>query len=340
MRTHRLSLAAALAAALLVGPLAASAHAHPFGSLVFFGDSLTDTGNVCATLGALGGGYAAGRCSNGPVWADHLVQALGLGDEATSSASGGTNYAVGGSTSSSLAGQVGAYLAAGGGAADPAALHVIWLGGNDVLFEGLGIGGGGAGAMQAAAERIGAGIEQLSAAGARYFAVANAPDVGSAYGNPLLNRPIGSGTVPFGDAERERLRALALEFNDALEGVLAALSVDSLVAVDTLAAFDAVIADPAAYGFPSAAVDASDPAHPFALACLADPVCAADPGGAVADGYLIFDSIHPTTAFHRAIAQEALRLVVPEPSAALSIAAGLLGLALRRRGAIAPDACA
>lgn len=334
MRTLRFRLFPALAASLLLVSVASNGRAHPFGGAVFFGDSLTDTGNVCATVGALGGGYAAGRCSNGPVWADHLVQGLGLGDEATSSATGGSNYASGGSTSSSLAGQVDAYLAAGGGAADPNALHVIWLGGNDVLFEVLGFASGGPGAMQTAAESIGAGIERLSAAGARYFAVANAPDVGRAYGNPLLNLPFGAGSAPFSEAERVLLRSLSLEFNQALAGVLGSLPVDSLVAIDALAAFDAVIADPTAYGFPAAAVDASDPAHAFGRACLADPACAADPQGPVADGFLIFDSVHPTAAFHRTIANEALR-VVPEPSACLCIAAGLLGLGLRRRRRVA-----
>jgi len=193
---------------------------------------------------------------------------------------------------------VDAYLAAGGGAADPNALHVIWLGGNDVLFEVLGFASGGPGAMQTAAESIGAG------------------------------------SAPFSEAERVLLCSLSLEFNQALAGVLGTLQVDSLVAIDALAAFDAVIADPTAYGFPAAAVDASDPAHAFGRACLADPACAADPQGPVADGFLIFDSVHPTAAFHRTIANEALR-VVPEPSACLCIVAGLLGLGLRRRRRVA-----
>jgi outer membrane lipase/esterase len=170
---------------------------------------------------------------------------------------------------------VGAYTSAGSGAADPEALHVVWLGGNDVLFEVI-LGGSGSGAMQAAAGRIGAGIESLAAAGARHLLVANAPDVGRVYGNPILNPPFAQTSTPFGEADRSQSRA-------------------------------------------------------FPIACLADPACAADPEGPIADGFLIFDSVHPTTAVHRVIADGALAAVVPEPSTAACLALGLALLALCRR---------
>ena len=52
-----------------------------FSALVVLGDSLSDNGN-------------AGRFSNGPVWVEHLAEALGL--ELRPSRLGGTNHAVGG----------------------------------------------------------------------------------------------------------------------------------------------------------------------------------------------------------------------------------------------------
>lgn len=305
--------------------LAVVGRASAFSDVVFFGDSLSDTGNTCAAVSGAGGGFAAGRCSNGPVWADFLVEGLGLGSEATSSAAGGSNYANGGARSFDLAVQITGYTSAG--PLDPDALHVIWLGGNDVLFEAI-LAPSGPGAMQSAAERIGAGVEQLAAAGARHFLVANSPDVGRAYGNPLTNPPFAATAAPFSEAQRALLTGLTIELNEALEDVLANLSVVSLFTLDADSSFDDVIDAPEAYGFSAGAVDSTG-AYP--ISCLSDPVCAADPQGLVADGFLIFDSVHPTTALHRLIAQNALSVVTPEPATGLYLGLGLAGLAWRRR---------
>jgi len=325
--------------AALVGPLVISlvvalvppGDARAFSDVVFFGDSLTDTGNTCAAVSGLGTGFAPGRCSNGPVWSDYLVTGLGLGSEATSSASGGSNYANGGARTTDLVNQIDAYMTATGGAADADALHVIWLGGNDALFEVIAPSGD-PGAMQAAAARIGAGIEALSAAGARRFLVANAPDPGLAYGNPVLNPPFAAGPVPFSESERAFLTGLALDLNTALDDVLGALgSVGSVISVDVFEPYRAIVDDPESFGFSADAIDTTSQASAFPIACLVDPVCAADPQGAVADGFIVFDSVHPTSALHRLIASEALAAVVPEPTTALCVGLGLALLGRRGR---------
>jgi len=311
--------------------LVASSEALAFSSVVFFGDSLSDTGNTCAAVAGLGGGFAPGRCSNGPVWSDYLVAGLGLGSEATSSAAGGSNYANGGARTLDLTGQIDAYLSAEDGTADADALHVIWLGGNDVLFEVIAPSGD-PDAMANAAARIGAGIESLAAAGARRFLVANVPDPGLAYGNPIFNPPFAAGPVPFAEGERAFLSGLTLELNTALDDVLGTLgTVGSVIAVDMFAPYRAVLDDPGALGFLERAVDSTSQAGTYPIACLVDPVCAADPHGAVADGFLVFDSVHPTSALHRLIADEALSAVVPEPSTAFGVGLGLAMLALRSR---------
>ncbi|MFM9625753.1 SGNH/GDSL hydrolase family protein, partial [Streptomyces turgidiscabies] len=67
-----------------------------FASTFFFGDSLSDGGNVSlATSGATPGPqYYQGRFSNGLIWADHF--AAHFGTTLAPSLAGGTDYAWGG----------------------------------------------------------------------------------------------------------------------------------------------------------------------------------------------------------------------------------------------------
>ena len=71
----------AIAAAGLIG----TAQAAPlFSDVVFFGDSLSDTGNVLSLTRAAGQPLfpsfpgAQGRFSNGPVWTEYLATGLGM----------------------------------------------------------------------------------------------------------------------------------------------------------------------------------------------------------------------------------------------------------------------
>lgn len=92
----------------------ASAAAGPFSSLVVFGDSLSDVGNIAsATLGIYPGStYYNDRFSNGPVWVEALSVDLGLGTIQRSTA-GGNDFAYGGAqTTGTLAND-------GDGACDP-----------------------------------------------------------------------------------------------------------------------------------------------------------------------------------------------------------------------------
>ena len=136
------SLASALATAALLS--AAPAHAGDFSNVYFFGDSLTDTGNVMNVYAATphpsgapatipGAPYdPGGRASNGLIYAD--VLAAGLGFTSTTSTLGGTNYAYGGARTRyqifgppflGIADQVAQYRALPG-PADAHSLYVVW----------------------------------------------------------------------------------------------------------------------------------------------------------------------------------------------------------------------
>ena len=190
----------ASAAAIGVVLLAQAAGAQSFTDVYVFGDSLSDTGNGCSVLAIAG--YKPGRCSNGDVWSEQFAESLGL--EAEASALGGTNFAFGGDEAADLDTQIFVFsLTIFPGSADPDALYVIWLGGNDVL----GIPSSPT-AMQDAVDDIMAGIQDLQSLGAQHFLVPNLPDIGRAFGS--FEFPQGSGSA-FTPLERDQVTALSFD---------------------------------------------------------------------------------------------------------------------------------
>ena len=157
----------ALAAALASLPLVSAARAGDFSAEYVFGDSLSDNGNLAELLNAEGQFFGNfpnppsfhDSFTNGPVAVAGLAQNLGLSLTPSLWVTGfkdpaglfggvsfmpGTNYAVAGALSATpspvsinLLSQVGAYSAYASGHADPDALYVIMIGGNDVRDAAL-----------------------------------------------------------------------------------------------------------------------------------------------------------------------------------------------------------
>lgn len=306
-----------LATALLLAPLAQARAsddtlallAGPFPATYFFGDSLSDAGNVAARLpldeipgtlpGKEGSFYWEGRFTNGPTWADRLAKALGTGS--TASALGGTNYAAGGAHNVRpngnpvfqvffdvagwlLSEQIDEYLT-DGAPADPAALYVIFMGSND-------FGVGGATDPAPGVAEVVEAVERLHAAGARRFFVWS--------------------LFPFVVPGFEGLTAYANGFNAllpaALDSLEASLPGIVLTRGDNVAAIGAVLADPAAFGFtnaggffePTACTALGFPAPPFGgnPACQEEAVTDTFFGRPIGDTYLFHDGIHFTTRMH------------------------------------------
>jgi outer membrane lipase/esterase len=297
---------------------AAPVAAQDFTDIFVFGDSLSDTGNGCPVLAIVG--YEPGGCSNGLVWVEYFADELGL--EVEPSITGGNNYAFGGHWTTDLDDQIWLFSLFGFRPADPDALYVIWLGGNNVLDIPSS-----PTAMQDAVDDIIDGIRDLQDLGAQHFLIPNLPDMGRAYGDFTL--PAGSGSV-FTPAERDAVTALSLDFNDRLATALAAEPITTLYELDVEAIVEEIFADPALFGFSPAAIDDFSDDTDFGMPCLVDPVCVFDPQGAVADGFFLFDAIHPTTVGHALIADRAA-ILVPEPHAVLQIAVGAIGLAVLER---------
>jgi phospholipase/lecithinase/hemolysin len=340
----------ALSTALML-PLSASAALQQLTDLFVFGDSLSDGGNSGLISAAYPEGnpsgivfppfpYFNGQYSNGPVAVDYLWQAYNPGDTSFKpSLAGGTNYAVGGSTSGrenfnsisssvpaslqpafdqkSNAWQVQSFLSSTPVFDPTTSLFVVWLFPNDV-FNWLQTGqtpGTVSGGPPVAADptlliangltNVASTVAALAGKGAQRFLIPNLPDLGSIPGAGPLGNPT--------------LTALSTAYNTELALLLAALDnllpATEIVGYDTFGLLNRIRDDPGAYGF-----EVTDRS---CVANFASGEC--NPGNW--DRWLFWDDVHPTTAAHRILGEQ-FAAAVPEPSTLMLLAVALFAAAL------------
>jgi outer membrane lipase/esterase len=319
-------LIASAAVALVATAAIAPAHAARVGDIVFFGDSLSDTGNIWyASSGFPPPPYNQGSSGAGPdrtggQWSDMLgpswptVLANMYGQFATPSLVGGNNYAWGGARTGVnpdagdapwLNQQVGQYLlenSPAGRAPIGQTLFSVMIGGNDVA-NNL----GSAAAIQAGIVNIVDSINALYNAGGRQFLVANVPDVGATPRFQELDQGLpGIAALATGTT---------LQWNAALEAALGALNLaDARIYLLDLYGLGK---DPELLAGYANTTDA----------CLTDEGMCADPST-----YFYWDTFHPSSTTHSAIARfAALAVGVPEPAALALMLFGLGGMALAGR---------
>ena len=335
-------------ALLLVSPI--SGLAIPYSGVTIFGDSLSDNGNVSILLGGAttplpipGNDFIPSEpynrpapllpaLSNGPIWAEHLANKLGLGLKP--SLLGGSNYAFGGARLAgngtvppSVRDQVNTFLGAIDATPGPDApkdsLYVVWGGGNDardavaaVLTTG----------DPNAADGFVTGfindltwiMDSLASEGVQQVLVPNIPDLGL---TPAI-QSIGSQAAATATSISQLFNNQA---NNLLKSLSGTLGLD-IIALDVFGLINQAAANPAKFGL----TNVTD-------ACAADPNCIADPSG-----YLFWDGIHPTTATHAIIGEAALRVLpktagVPEPATWLLFLIGLFcskGLSGQRKHSV------
>ena len=312
VRTTALFMSAAVLAAVTIAvPIAAPA---PFGRIVAFGASLSDSGNAFALKGETNtppdymldpllvpsAPYARGghHFSNGATWVEQFARSVGLAGSVRpaflAADPTATNYAVGGARAHedfinvNLSTQVQAYLQQTGGVASPDALYTIEMGGNDIRDALVAYPSGGSGPiLHDAIVSIAVNIQTLYAAGARTFLVWRAPDVGMTPAIRRLN-VISPGAAYLASQ-------LTQGFNAGLDGVVAQLKGlpgIRIVKLDAFRLLNDLVAHPVDFGLTNVTTACVTPYVP--------PVTGERP-----DAYLFWDGIHPTKAVHAIIAAEA-----------------------------------
>ena len=281
------------AAAIALFQLAPSANAGEFSRIYAFGDSLSDTGNAYAKTGVPSAPYFKGHFSNGPVWTEYLAEDLGIPE---------TNLAYGGAVSGEsselqfgsapavtvpgVLSQTQSFIAASPDGIDQEALYVIWVGANDYLS-------GEQRDSSVPVINIRSAVSMLSQAGAQNFLLVNLPKLGEL---PLFDTP----TTP--PETISALNSLSAQHNAALAQTVADLSQSNTLNVsllDVYSLYESVTAD-------ATLTEASEPSEVEA-ACILIPDCVSAPS--TQNSYLFWDSIHPTTAAHRLIANRAMALI-------------------------------
>jgi len=306
-----------LVAALLPAASLASTLGHDISDFYVFGDSTSDIGRAFALTGGAippTPPYYMGQFTgpDGPVWAQIVGDALAAGGAEV------RNYAVGGATAlglgpTDLAAQIGAFsldVASGSTSPGDHALAALWIGGNDI-FPGLD-----KGTARDAANAVTASAFALSALGIDsylFFTYGDLAQIPAFRGSPLA-----AAAQAAGQAYDSQLRTNV--------SILDALGFDAGIA-DSGALLAAAMADPDAFGFTNV-TDACVVRNGTTI--LQD--CTTTPG-ADPNGYLWFDTIHPSSKAHAAIAAGLIDdpAPVPLPASAPLLAGGLLLLLGFRR---------
>ena len=264
-------------------------------SIIIFGDSMSDTGNVQnATTGDVpNADYFDGRYTNGPVWIEYEAARRGLpAADLQPWTEGGRNFAYGGAETGmgnstlgtpNIGTQIGFFQSLSVTLTDND-LVVLWAGSNDLIIGDPSDPSALIGGM---VNNMSGNISTLIGEGATNFYIPNLPDLSKSPLGLSLANPAG-------------LQALVVGYNSALEGALAAIESAnpgvSLYLLDVFGILNQAIADPGTYGF----TNTTTPAYSGVSYGPPGQPLIGDPNTSV-----WWDGIHPTTKAHE---------LIPEPS--------------------------
>ncbi|MBX2869424.1 MAG: SGNH/GDSL hydrolase family protein [Acidiferrobacterales bacterium] len=281
-------------------------------SMVVFGDSLSDIGNLASVPGQ---GpfpppfYLGSRVSNGPVAVE--VAAALAGDDLQPSlhlvgGEGGLNFAVAGARAAGtspidLSTQVGAFLLPRGGIAPEDKTYVVFIGGNDIRDARDASGRESYEIVRKAVSSIEQQLTLLVGAGAKALMVVSAPDIG------IIPETLKNAVDREGRRAKYRASWLTYVFNRRLERAvnrIERIADIDMVLLDINDIFDNIIDDAAARGITNTTEACLD-TRTFQF----NDDCGF---GANFDQFVFFDQIHPTAKSH-AIAGRVIYAYLPSP---------------------------
>ncbi len=274
--------------AAVVGPLPAPPDVVEHRSLVVFGDSLSSGGRTgTPSTGPLptptNGGYLR------ETWIQQLSPRAGYGPLYNYYVPGGTNYAIGGDTTTGMVAQIDRYFVNTGNTADPDALYVLWCGPNDIsraidparFWTAY---ADAENAARSARERMEAQLRRLAAAGATNFVWPNLPDLSK---TPAINAYGSLGAAVAGPI----LRNATSTFNNGMSPAINRLKTEfpgiEIHPMDAAAWFNQIIDNKEDYGFTNVTGQSKTD-----------------------NGYLFYDNVHPTSHGHKALADRALQFFI------------------------------
>jgi thermolabile hemolysin len=267
---------------LLLAPI--SVFGASFDTVVAFGDSLSDNGNLYALDPSRvpAAYYWEGRVSNGPVWVEYLADADMLNCALDDHAYAGAQTS--GDMPPGLLQQINLYVATE--ELPDNALFVIWIGANDILGESAIT----EERLLNSVSNIRTALQTLADFGAQNVLILNLPNLG------FLPLTANSAGAPFA-------KATSIAFNDKLSKVIdnfAGANPDiKIFQLDIYSLFEDIRLHPVSYGFTNVTDVLQDLSQPYNFE---NP-----------DGYVFWDDIHPTTEAHLEIAEQAFELLNREP---------------------------
>lgn len=290
--------------------LAAPSLAGTISSIVVYGDSLSDNGNLFAATGQRPAPYYQGRFSNGPVAVEQLATNLGVpSTNFVDFAWAGATTGIGNFVDSGTATSFGAFNLPGmltefsqsqaslgpfiGG------LFVVWGGPNDFLSPSP-LDASPADTINRAVTDLLTIVGGLQLLGATDILVPGMPDLG---------------LTPFFQAQGPLAAAQGTALTDAFNGALRANLPPGVTYFDSASLLRSAVSNPGLFGF----TNVTDP-------CFNGTTVCANPGQ-----YLFWDDLHPTTATDAIVAGAFQTAVTPEPSTVILAAAGFGLLILARR---------
>jgi outer membrane lipase/esterase len=279
-----------------------------FSSVIAFGDSLSDAGNI--SLSEVPSFQPPQKFTTNPGTITVQNVAAGLGYTLTASLAGGTDYAWGGAGVNNnspgtpdgvptITMQVDAYLASHP-TLNSHALYTMWGGANDIFYATTTPATAQAQIVAAAQQEVKL-IGEMQAAGAKNILVFNLPNIG-----------LTPEATEAGASAASSLTTLSVIYNGQLNAGIGQLG-KGIIPVNAFALLTQVIANPGAYGFSNVTTPACGVGSNSVLCGPQGSGLPYTYAPGTNNSYLFADGVHPTTGADKMLAEVVLsELAAPQ----------------------------